>query len=555
MSTTKDDAPHAAGHRTMHEDSGDKPRGHGRTRTKSFADDAELKRAAIPRGSSRTRAASIVMDADLKHEDGGPDVTMADAKPTYKSWKKKYRKMRIKFDESMAHGEQLYQQEQKALKKIKQLAIYNEQASPFSPAAPFPQSIHRTICHRLQANPMYSRLLDLLTDINNRPQIPTERRFDVSLDIPSDAEETFTLDIDREARPGPQPSKSLKDLIKDVPHLDFAATAERYPDVANNLLTGIDSPAAEASHQQHPPSFLTADDIDNYLWEVDAQAKTESEEHGDEMEMLPTLAPLAKEHNAGGPHIAAAAGRGATPSSAVTTLKDTSAAGASSISTTSRDFALRNPTSVYNWLRKHAPNTFLQDNDGGEEKKQKGSSGDKKSRKAHRMVDEDEEEEEEDNTRTPARKGAGGGARKSGAEGGRAGTAAARAKGERASRRSTAGSAKSKRRSMDETMYDVDDDLAPAEVPHSAGGGGGGGGSKSKRKRALDDDTGYRPKGGSSRRPTKKRNKNSISAASVGGAGGVDSIQPALHAETPGGKKRTREEAEIKEDAGGETED
>lgn len=519
-STTKDDAPHAAGHRTVHEEHGDKARGSGRTRTKSFADDAELKRAAMPRGSSRTRTASIVMDADLKHEEGGPDVTMADAKPTYKSWKKKYRKMRIKFDESMTHGEQLYQQEQKALKKIKQLAIYND------------------------------RLLDLLTDINNRPQIPTEKRIDVSLDIPTDAEETFTLDIDRQARAGPQPSKSLKDLIKDVPHLDFAATAERYPDVASNLLTGIDSPAAEASHQQHPPSFLTADDIDNYLWEVDTQAKLDSEEHGDEMEMLPTLAPLAREHHAGGGHVAAAAGRGATPSSAVTNLKDTSAAGASSISTTSRDFALRNPTSVYNWLRKHAPNTFLQDNDGGEEKKQKGGGGDKKSRKAHRMVDEDEEEEEEDNTRTPARKGAGGGgARKPGAEGGRANTAAARAKGERASRRSTAASAKSKRQSMDDTMYDVDEEVT-VEVPPSAGA------SKSKRKRAVDDDTGYRPKGGSSRRPTKKRNKNSISAASAGGAGAGDHIQAALGAETPtGSKKRMREEAEAKEDAEGETED
>ncbi|KUI72668.1 hypothetical protein VM1G_08382 [Cytospora mali] len=537
-STTKDDAPNAASHRTIHEDNGDTSKGNGRTRTTSLVNDAELKRASILRGSSRPRAASIVMDADLKHEEGGPDVTMADAKPTYKSWKKKYRKMRIKFDESMAQGEQLYQQEQKALKKIKQLAIYNEQASPspFCPAHPQPYAWARL--------PVIN--CKLISYINNRPQIPTEKRFDVSLDILSDAEETFTLEIDREPRPGPQPSKSLKDLIKEVPHLDFAATAERYPDVAHNLLTGIDSPAAEASHQQHPPAFLTADDIDNYLWEIDTQTKAESEEHGDDMEMLPTLAPLAREHNAGSGHTAAAPGRGATPSSAVTNLKDTSAAGASSISTTSRDFALRNPTSVYNWLRKHAPNTFLQDNDGGEEKKQKGGSGDKKSRKAHRVADEDEDEEEDD-TRTPARKGASGGARKSGAEGGRANTAAARAKGERASRRSIAISTKSKRQSIEDTVYDMDEDMG-LEPQQPAG-------SKSKRKRAMDDDTGYRPKGGSSRRPAKKRNKNSISATSVGGAGVADHIG----AETPAGKKRMREEAEAKEvaaaDAEGETED
>lgn len=69
-------------------------------------------------------------DDDMKNEDGGPDVRMADSKPTYKSWKKKYRKMRIKFDQKMSQGEDLYQQEVKAMRKIKQLAIYNESVYP-----------------------------------------------------------------------------------------------------------------------------------------------------------------------------------------------------------------------------------------------------------------------------------------------------------------------------------------------------------------------------------------------------------------------------------------
>lgn len=80
-----------------------------------------------------TRSPSVVGDDDLKREDGCPDVRMADAKPTYKSWKKKYRKMRIKFDQLQAQNEELYQLEQKALKKTKQLAIYNEYGHlPFS---------------------------------------------------------------------------------------------------------------------------------------------------------------------------------------------------------------------------------------------------------------------------------------------------------------------------------------------------------------------------------------------------------------------------------------
>lgn len=84
------------------------------------------------RDDDRTRSAS---PADqVKHEEGGPNVRMADTKPTYKSWKKKYRKMRIEFDKLQAQNEDLYQLEQKALTRTKQLAIYNEYAYP-SPTA------------------------------------------------------------------------------------------------------------------------------------------------------------------------------------------------------------------------------------------------------------------------------------------------------------------------------------------------------------------------------------------------------------------------------------
>lgn len=82
------------------------------------------------RDDDRTRSASPA--EQVKHEDGGSDVRMADAKPTYKSWKKKYRKMRIKFDNLQAQNEELYQFEQKALARTKQLAIQNEYEPPFS---------------------------------------------------------------------------------------------------------------------------------------------------------------------------------------------------------------------------------------------------------------------------------------------------------------------------------------------------------------------------------------------------------------------------------------
>ncbi|KAJ4395921.1 hypothetical protein N0V93_000137 [Gnomoniopsis smithogilvyi] len=442
------------------------------------------------RDDDRTRSAS---PADqVKHEDGGPDVRMADAKPTYKSWKKKYRKMRIKFDNLQAQNEELYQMEQRALARTKQLAIQND------------------------------RMLDLLLDTNNCAQIPTDKRYDLSLPIPSDAEEDCILPIDREPKSGPRPAKTLRELIQDVPHFDFAATAKLHPDAVNDLLHGIDSPAADASHQQHPPAMLTADDIDNYLWEIDNRVAREPEVYGGPSEMLPTLAPLAREPQSG-----------ATP-----TPVAHSKAGSNSQSTASRDFALRNPTSVYNWLRKHAPKTFLQDHEGGDDKKEKSHH-----RKAPRVEDDDDDEEK----RPPAKKSAGGSARKSSGEArGSIAVARAKAKTERASKRSSAAQAKDKRKPLDVSMVDAEDEVGYDEPAPSKG----------KRKRPADDDTGYRPKGGASRRPAKKRSKNnstggSSAAGPLTGAAGADD-----KAEVIAGKHADKIEDEVDVTAGAsETED
>lgn len=66
-------------------------------------------------------------DRDVKPEtDDQEDTQMAESKPTYKSWKKKYRKMRIVFDHKMHESEELHKQEQKALTMAKRIAIENE---------------------------------------------------------------------------------------------------------------------------------------------------------------------------------------------------------------------------------------------------------------------------------------------------------------------------------------------------------------------------------------------------------------------------------------------
>ena len=62
----------------------------------------------------------------VKDEDDSIDTRIADDKPSYHSWKKKYRKMRLVFDERMHDGEELYKQEQKALATARRLAIQKE---------------------------------------------------------------------------------------------------------------------------------------------------------------------------------------------------------------------------------------------------------------------------------------------------------------------------------------------------------------------------------------------------------------------------------------------
>lgn len=52
--------------------------------------------------------------------------TTAAPTATYKSWKKKYRKMRIGFDKHMQDGEDLHKQEAKAAAIVKRLAVENE---------------------------------------------------------------------------------------------------------------------------------------------------------------------------------------------------------------------------------------------------------------------------------------------------------------------------------------------------------------------------------------------------------------------------------------------
>jgi hypothetical protein len=310
--------------------------------------------------------------------------------------------------------------------------------------------------------------------------------------------------------------KSYRQLLSEVPHFGFASAAGRLPDlVLRDLNTGCDSPADPQQGNPHPPTFLTADDIDNYLYEIDvrlaAQQRARSESPPD---LLPTLAPLAGTN--GQPpskdvdpatllaNLHSATSHNHNPAHA----HHPASAALPSSSSAARDLAVRNPTSVYNWLRKHAPKTFLQDHEvSAADHHHAGGASEEPAHGGHAGLVH------------AGASGRGGGGR--GARGG--------AHADRGDRGPVRGSARAKKtggasgraaKARDAEAMDLDDDggfefTAPSEGKKGAG----------KRKRVVDDDPGYRPKGGSSR-PAKKKRKSA----------GAEAGTPTPAAKEEGGK-------------------
>lgn len=273
-----------------------------------------------------------------------------------------------------------------------------------------------------------SQLLDLLLDVNNSAQIPGHLRIDLSLDVPSvDALPTLVADLDTKAtqcqtpegqalyesvrsaldakisaKLANRPTKSLASLISSTPHLHFPSDTISYdlstiPGLSPVLLKDLEFDDA------HPPpvSYVSPDTLDDFYSSVDASLN---------IPVAPTL----------------------TSATIPPHLSD-------------KELAVRNPNSVYNWLRRHEPRIFLQDGEGSE--KSSGKPG------------------------------------------------ALRGAGKRASIPAP---------SKPDTVEFVEEDGIGYDVTLGAIPGGT---LKGKRKRASEEDAGYRPKGGISR-PYKKKKKD-----------------------------------------------
>lgn len=220
-----------------------------------------------------------------------------------------------------------------------------------------------------------------------------------------------------------QAMRHLEQLLADVPHISYHASRDSHPAYTADLA----APDGEA----HPANFLSADDVDNYIYAADAALDPDAH--------IPTLAPRAHPGANPVPHP-----------------------------------HLKNPTSVTNWLRKHAPKIFLQDGETH------GDAGDDADGHGH--------------GHGAGGHGHGGGRKSRGGRGERGGRGGTRGKRASAAARLAAAAAADRTGDWDASM---DDDPDFASGPAH--------GRAAKRKR--DDDGGYRP-GGSTTRPTKKKRKS-----------------------------------------------
>jgi hypothetical protein len=214
------------------------------------------------------------------------------------------------------------------------------------------------LAHRLALE--NNALLDLLWDANNCPQLPASQRIDVTTDSslpntsllrplpppypsppsPSESKEHVTLgeeaynklltdlkqaEESKKAGRAP-PTKSLASLMATVPHKPFQVTdtpptVYDLPSVTKEMARDLDF--SLGPEKPEPVAYISPDKLDEYLTAYDAEVGFTSP--------LPTLNSLNSDCQPGSKHLS------------------------------DKDLEVKNPNSVYNWLRIHEPKIFLQD--------------------------------------------------------------------------------------------------------------------------------------------------------------------------------------------------
>ncbi|KAF2169285.1 hypothetical protein M409DRAFT_65002 [Zasmidium cellare ATCC 36951] len=245
-------------------------------------------------------------------------------RPRYKSWRKKYRKMRHKFDGVLEGNRKLFKEEQKL------------------------EGIARRLREELD------ELLDLLLDVNSNPALPPELRFNISLKESHSAIASIPSVVPEDILPETANEMLLEYTLAvqrgQIPHLDLnvirhqldkTLTAQGVTPVEtlDQATTHTIVPASERDYPEdmrgsHPPSFLTAEEEDAHLLRLDAKL-------GDPVSL--DRMKEKKEEGADEKHWADLTAR-----------------------EVERQIELQNPQSQHNWLKTHAKNGAGMDVDDNE---------------------------------------------------------------------------------------------------------------------------------------------------------------------------------------------
>ncbi|KAF7504162.1 hypothetical protein GJ744_002631 [Endocarpon pusillum] len=237
---------------------------------------------------------------------------------SYKSYRRKYRKIMVKFEDRMRESNNLYSKHQRLLDISRRLGEQNDQ------------------------------LLELLHDLNAAPQVPPSHRYD--LQPPATIHKELEHDDER------------KTTFSD-PNIPSAALREAHQSSRNGNTSISDSRQTEESMRQSkdPKPMKSYASLSKIPYASFNNSKLDNNPIDTPLNGFP--APLEEERYLEGLDSYL---NGTAPTPRPFTAAATR--GGERLSEKDREMALKNPVSVYNWLRKHQPQVFLQDNEAHSEK-------------------------------------------------------------------------------------------------------------------------------------------------------------------------------------------
>ncbi|KAJ9273729.1 hypothetical protein DTO271D3_7426 [Paecilomyces variotii] len=247
--------------------------------------------------------------------DSLPDAQPAAAptKQTYKSFKKKYAKLKVQFELGMRESEALFREQMRIQDLSNRIQEQNDQ------------------------------LLEVLLEFNESLHVPTHLRYD--LNVPG--ESPALNPVDQEAQPPPSYDVATAKATLDEARSELAS-GEITPDTYRRLEEAVKrSKAFEPSNKY--PSLLQV-----------PHTTTEQFPHELDGDNLGYLTP---EHEAEYFLMMDARLGDAQAAEQLSRAPEKP-----SLAEREREAALRNPVSVYNWLRRNQPQVFLQDNEITSEK-------------------------------------------------------------------------------------------------------------------------------------------------------------------------------------------